>query len=169
MVGRSGKPASGLLGRGRQQADGFDIALTKEAPRDDASRLFFVNVGGYDPAQFTELHKNILLVVPDARTAKARAKAEIRTGWQPHKDRLFEVEKAVDLTARDAALRIFATANKGQQRKAFRVRVPISVDRQKASDDSAPLPHHPSRLVLLPSDASTSETGWGSPPSCLSN
>jgi Domain of Unknown Function (DUF1543) len=82
-----------------EQADGFDIALTKQAPHDDASRLFFVNVGGYDPAQFTELHKNILLVVPDARTAKAKAKARIRNWLQPHKDRLFEVDKAVDLTS----------------------------------------------------------------------
>jgi hypothetical protein len=82
-----------------EQADGFDIALTKDAPRGDANKLFFVNLGGYDPAEFTELHKNVLLVVPDANAAKARAKAGIRHWATPHKDRLFEVEQAVDLTA----------------------------------------------------------------------
>jgi hypothetical protein len=83
-----------------EQADGFDIALTTDAPRGgDANKLFFVNLGGYDPAQFTELHRNVLLVVPDANAAKAKAKAGIRHWATPHKDRLFEVEQAVDLTA----------------------------------------------------------------------
>ena len=82
-----------------EQADGFDIALTRGAPRDGANRLFFVNLGGYDPAQFTELHKNVLLVVPDAKSAKAKAKAGIQHWVTPHRDRLFEVEQAVDLSA----------------------------------------------------------------------
>ena len=38
------------------------------------NKLFFVNLGGYDPDEFTELHKNVLLVAPDAKTAKAKAK-----------------------------------------------------------------------------------------------
>jgi hypothetical protein len=81
-----------------EQADGFDIALTKDAPRDDGDKMFFVNLGGYDPAQFTELHKNVLLVAPDAKAAKAKAKAGIKHWATPHRDRLFEVEQAVDLT-----------------------------------------------------------------------
>ncbi|HEX3864558.1 MAG TPA: hypothetical protein VHY35_22975, partial [Stellaceae bacterium] len=47
----------------------------------------------------TELHKNVLLVAPDANAAKARAKAGIKHWATPHKDRLFEVEQAVDLSA----------------------------------------------------------------------
>ena len=82
-----------------EQADGFDVALAKDAPREDAIKLFFVNLGGYDPAEFTELHKNVLLVVPDANAAKAKAKAGIKHWTTPHKDRLFEVEQAVDLSA----------------------------------------------------------------------
>jgi hypothetical protein len=82
-----------------EQADGFDIALTKDASRDDGNKLFFVNLGGYDPTQFTELHRNVLLVMPDAKAAKAKAKAGIQHWAKPHRDRLFEVEQAVDLTA----------------------------------------------------------------------
>jgi hypothetical protein len=82
-----------------EQADGFDVALTTDTPRDGANRLFFVNLGGYDPGEFTELHKNVLLVAPDANAAKARAKAGIKHWATPHKDRLFEVEQAVDLSA----------------------------------------------------------------------
>ena len=82
-----------------EQADGFDIRLTVDAPPDGGDRLFFVNLGGYDPAEFSELHKNVLLVAPDADIAKQKAKAQIRHWSTPHRDRLFDVEKAVDVTA----------------------------------------------------------------------
>src|ERR1700753_3610294 len=59
------------------QADGFDVALTKQAPGASSDSLFFVNLGGYDPAEFSELHKNILLVAPDAKAAKAKALAGV--------------------------------------------------------------------------------------------
>jgi len=82
-----------------EQADGFDVALTTAPPGDTASKLFFVNLGGYSPLDFAELHKNVLIVAPDAGSAKQKAMAQIN-GWSlPHKDRLFEVEKAIDLTA----------------------------------------------------------------------
>lgn len=81
-----------------EQADGFDILLGKDAPQEGADRLFFVNLGGYDPREFSELHRNVLLVAPDAKAAKAKALTRIK-GWSlPHKDNLFEVEKAIDLT-----------------------------------------------------------------------
>lgn len=82
-----------------EQADGFDIALTTDKPTENADRLFFVNLGGYDPAEFSELHKNVLLVTRDADTAKAKAKAQIQHWSAPHRDKLFDVEKAVDVTA----------------------------------------------------------------------
>ena len=82
-----------------EQADGFDITLTTDAPGNGGDKLFFVNLGGYDPAEFSELHKNILLVMPDENSAKARAKAQIQHWSLPHRDKLFDVEKAVDVTA----------------------------------------------------------------------
>lgn len=84
-----------------EQADGFDIVLTKDGPQAGPDKLFFVNLGGYDPAEFSELHRNVLLVAPDAKAAKAKAKALSQIGsWSlPHKDNLFEVEKAIDLAA----------------------------------------------------------------------
>lgn len=82
-----------------EQADGFDVALTKDSPGTGTDKLFFVNLGGYDPAEFSELHRNVLLVAPDAGVAKARAKALIKSWLLPHKDNLFEVEKAIDINA----------------------------------------------------------------------
>lgn len=81
-----------------EQADGYDIAVVRDEAR-NANRLFFVNLGGYDRNEFGELHKNLLLVAPDAQAAKAKALAQIEDWFLPHKDRIFEVEKAVDLSA----------------------------------------------------------------------
>ena len=82
-----------------EQADGFDVVLTKDVLQEDTDKLFFVNLGGYDAREFSELHRNVLLVAPDAKAAKAKALTLI-SGWSlPHKDRLFEVEKAIDVTA----------------------------------------------------------------------
>jgi hypothetical protein len=82
-----------------EQADGFDITLTKDAPPESPDKLFFVNLGGYDPAEFSELHRNVLLVAPNVRAAKAKALTQIQSWSLPHKDRLFEVEKTIDVTA----------------------------------------------------------------------
>jgi hypothetical protein len=35
--------------------------------------LFFINLGGYSPDQFAELHRNILVVARNEFGAKARA------------------------------------------------------------------------------------------------
>ncbi len=82
-----------------RQADGHDIVLRREPPADGGDRLFFVNLGGYDPGEFAELHRNVLLVAPDAATAKARALSTVQAWSLPHKDNLFEIEKAVEVGA----------------------------------------------------------------------
>ncbi len=81
-----------------EQADGFDITLTTEPPGDTSPRLFFVNLGGYNPLDFGELHRNVLIVCAGCDAAKQKALAQINDWVQPHKDQIFEIEKAVDLT-----------------------------------------------------------------------
>ncbi|MBZ5763073.1 DUF1543 domain-containing protein [Rhizobium sp. VS19-DR104.2] len=82
-----------------QQADGYDVTLTtKPLASEPETKLFFVNLGGYDPSEFGELHRNILLVAPDAKAATKKALQQIRNWKLPHKDNVFEVEKAVDVT-----------------------------------------------------------------------
>jgi hypothetical protein len=80
------------------QADGFDIEVTMEAIAAGGESLFFVNMGGYDPGAFTELHRNVLLVARDAGTAKQRALSLVKEWALPHKDNLFEVENLLDLS-----------------------------------------------------------------------
>lgn len=82
-----------------EQADGYDVSLVAGSGEPTADRLFFVNLGGYSPTEFTELHRNVLIVAGDAAAAKAKALALVQDWSLPHKDRLFEVDKAVDLSA----------------------------------------------------------------------
>lgn len=81
-----------------RHVDGYDIRIVPRRRNSDINKLFFINLGGYDPAEFGELHRNVLLVMPDARSAKARALSEIQHWSQPHKDKVFEVEKAVNVS-----------------------------------------------------------------------
>ena len=88
-------------------ADGCKVTLDA-APGDGARRLFFVNLGGYDPAQFTELHENCFVVAEDARAARARAIERIRHWDSPHKDFVHEIETVIDVASvmRGAAIRL---------------------------------------------------------------
>lgn len=82
-----------------EQADGYDVLLTPDVSATSEQHLFFCNLGGYDRQEFSELHRNILLVAPDAKAATRKALTMIR-GWTlPHKDNVFEVEKAIDVSA----------------------------------------------------------------------
>ena len=81
-----------------EQADGYDVEISPEPPSDLQNKLFFVNLGGYDSSLFSELHKNILIVAVDAKSAKDRAKSQIDHWQKPHRDRLFEIEKTLDVS-----------------------------------------------------------------------
>lgn len=102
-----------------EQADGYDIALSAEAPTEVSNRLYFVNLGGYDRSEFSELHKNVLLVAPSAKSAIGKALAQIRTWSLPHKDNVFEVEKAVDVTTMMAQYGVSLTLTKATTLKPF--------------------------------------------------
>ncbi len=80
------------------QADGFDVEVTADTFEAGGERLFFANMGGYDPGEFAELHRNVLLVAADAKAAKQQALARVRSWTLPHKDNLFEVENLLDLS-----------------------------------------------------------------------
>jgi hypothetical protein len=103
-----------------EQADGFDVSLVTAPPADMPSKLFFVNLGGYSAREFGELHRNVLIVAADAKAAKQKALGQVN-GWaQPHKDRLFEIEKAVDVTALMHAYGCFLTLKPAAIENPFR-------------------------------------------------
>ncbi len=77
--------------------DGYDVSLKPE-PYTGEDKLFFVNLGGYDPSHFDELHKNILVVAKSDAFAKHAAKETVKHWSVPHKDTLFEIEKLIPLS-----------------------------------------------------------------------
>lgn len=83
-------------------ADGFGVSVVDsahEAAGHMGHRLWLAHLGGYDPAQFTELHENLFVVAPDAASAKKRALARVDGWMSPHKDAIMEIETAVDVGA----------------------------------------------------------------------
>jgi hypothetical protein len=80
-------------------ADGYKIEIAEDAAQQQYSeRLYFVNLGGYDSKQFTELHKNIFVVADNEQDAKAKAVKSIADWESPHGDYLFDVDKILDVT-----------------------------------------------------------------------
>ncbi len=80
-----------------KSADGYSIHLSEELPEDPTNKLYFVNLGGYDSTQFTELHKNVFVVAKDEQDAKQKAVQQVKDWESPHKDYLHEVDGFVDL------------------------------------------------------------------------
>ncbi|AYD05225.1 DUF1543 domain-containing protein [Neorhizobium sp. NCHU2750] len=101
------------------QADGFDIELVTGSTEPSEDKLFFLNLGGYDVTEFEELHKNILLIAPGARAATKKALSEIRHWTLPHKDKVFEVEKAIDVSAQAEAYGFSVRLTKAKEERPF--------------------------------------------------
>lgn len=78
-------------------ADGYRIQISTIPPKDNTNKLYFVNLGGYDHQQFTELHKNIFVVATDEHQAKQKAVQQISEWESPHRDHLHQIEAALEL------------------------------------------------------------------------
>lgn len=78
--------------------DDYDVLLKTEKPLTGGPKLFFINLGGYDPACFDELHKNILVVAASQAHAKHAARNSVQHWKTPHKDTSFEIEKILPLS-----------------------------------------------------------------------
>ena len=80
-----------------RQIDGYAIHLSR-TPADSVEKLWFVNVGGYNPSDLLELHQIGLVVAPSAAAAKARAKRRLLPdAQQRHKDDLHAVDDCLPL------------------------------------------------------------------------
>ncbi len=76
--------------------DGYDVALRPEL-FDGDEKLFYVNLGGYDPAEFTEKHKNMFVVATSLSEAKTRALKSVKDWKIPHRDDVYDAEQAFSL------------------------------------------------------------------------
>ena len=99
--------------------DGYRILIKNEPPVNTDEKLFFVNLGGYDHQQFTELHKNIFVVAENEAAAKIKATQQIQDWVLPHRDYLYEVENIVDITQKTVTNNFFIHLEKTDQREPF--------------------------------------------------
>ncbi|MFM9102444.1 MAG: DUF1543 domain-containing protein [Cyanobium sp.] len=83
--------------------DGYRVELRPE-PFTGPERLWFVNMGGYDPQQLAELHAFGLFVATSPQAARAAARRRLLAGaLERHKDDLHAVATARSDAARAAA------------------------------------------------------------------
>jgi hypothetical protein len=101
-------------------ADGYDISLRDE-PFVGPERLFFVNLGGYEPGEFAERHRNVFVVAENEAKAKSRALKLVRDWIEPHRDDIYEAEKAfcLDEMTGDQRLHIHLEPAKAAREPAF--------------------------------------------------
>ena len=78
--------------------DGYRVAFSQAAPAPGAPRLFFLNLGGYEPHTFGEAHRYVLLVAPDKATAKRLGKRHMASSWfKPHTDAVLDVDDCLPI------------------------------------------------------------------------
>jgi len=99
-------------------ADGYNIHLKSE-PSLTEQKLYFVNLGGYDSKQFTELHKNVFVVATNDKEAKARAVAQVQNWEVPHRDYQYEVEKCFCINQVVTNKKLYIHLEKTDQPKSF--------------------------------------------------
>lgn len=79
-------------------ADGYNVEVVEAENSIATHKLYFVNLGGYDSKQFTELHKNIFVVAENEQEAKSRALKYILNWQSPHKDYQFDVDNVLNIS-----------------------------------------------------------------------
>ena len=77
--------------------DGYKISLS-EKKMNNNKKLYFINLGGYDPKKFEELHESRFFIGEDERKIKRRAKKSLLIGFdQVHTDDIYYVDDCIEI------------------------------------------------------------------------
>lgn len=102
-----------------EYADGYDIQISAVPSVTQQNKLYFVNLGGYDHDQFTELHKNVFVVASDPVQAKQKAVRQIQEWTSPHRDYLHQVDAILNLNDLLAEKNTYLHLQESSQEKPF--------------------------------------------------
>lgn len=86
----------------RVHCDGknYRLAFKSVAAAQDMQKLYLINLGGYDPQAFGELHRYVLVVAEHEADAKAKGKQHVAAHWhKPHRDRVLDVDDCLQVHA----------------------------------------------------------------------
>jgi hypothetical protein len=103
-----------------EYADGYDIYLSQDAVTNPTEKLYFINLGGYDPNEFTELHKNIFVVAENESKAKIKGIKQVLNWQSYHRDYQYEVENILDLTNLALTKNLHIRLKPSEQKKEFK-------------------------------------------------
>lgn len=78
--------------------DGYNIKISSKPTQETENKLYFVNLGGYNPLEFMELHKNVFVVAPNPSKAKVKALKQILHWESYHRDYQFDVDDVIDVS-----------------------------------------------------------------------
>lgn len=71
----------------------YKVEMSNQAPGAGELRLYFINLGGYEPGIFGESHRYLLVSALDKAEAKSKGKQHMQAGWlKPHTDALLDVD-----------------------------------------------------------------------------
>ena len=74
----------------------YQLQLTNAAPHATSLKLWLINLGGYDSAEFGELHRYVLVPAITETEAKQQGKQYFAAHWQKqHTDRVLEVDDCI--------------------------------------------------------------------------
>ncbi len=77
--------------------DGYKITLS-QLKNNSNNKLYFINLGGYEPKKFEELHESKFMVGRDKKNIKTRAKESMLVGLeQVHTDDLYDVDDCIEI------------------------------------------------------------------------
>lgn len=76
----------------------YQIQFSNTQPRPSDLKLYLINLGGYHPDQFGELHRYSLVVAENPAMAKRYGKAQFAEQWQKqHVDAVIDVDDCFEI------------------------------------------------------------------------
>lgn len=74
----------------------YQVQLSPVAPQPDDLRLYFINLGGYLPDEFGEVHRYVLIVAQSKMQARGRARKHFLKLWQQaHVDAVLDIDDCI--------------------------------------------------------------------------
>lgn len=80
------------------EGQNYQLQFKPSPAAQSAEKLYLINLGGYDPREFGELHRYVLVVAQNEMVAKVKGKQYFAAHWQKqHTDRVLEVDDCLEL------------------------------------------------------------------------
>ncbi len=77
-------------------AEGYVLHWSDLQPAAGDPRLYFINLGGYEPGSFGEAHRYLLVVACSPAEARLKGKLQMARDWlKPHTDAVLDVDDCI--------------------------------------------------------------------------